>query len=114
MEQQEAADYCSLNNGCGVPGVRGGGAGGSFAHQGARGDGPTLLGLSPDVPVDIECNNEAAIALCKDRKKGQRVRHIDIIHYFVRDHVASGALSVYCKSEDNVSDCLNKALTKPI
>jgi hypothetical protein len=66
-------------------------------------------------PVIIECDNKAAISLCKDRKEGQRVKHIDIIHHFARDHVASGELSfVYCKSEDNVSDCLTKALAKPL
>jgi hypothetical protein len=66
-------------------------------------------------PLLIECDNKAAISLCIDRREGQRVKHIDIIHHFARDHVASGELSfVYCKSEDNVSDCLTKALAKPL
>jgi hypothetical protein len=66
-------------------------------------------------PVVIACDNKAAISLCKDRKEGQRIKHIDAIHHFARDHVASGELSsVYCKSEDNVSDCLTKALAKPL
>jgi hypothetical protein len=64
-------------------------------------------------PVVIRCDNKAALSLCKDRKEGQRVKHIDIIHHFARDHVASGELSfVYCKSAENVSDCLTKALTR--
>jgi hypothetical protein len=42
------------------------------------------------------------------------VKHIDIMH-FARDHVASGELVfLYCKSEDNVSDCLTKALPRPL
>jgi hypothetical protein len=66
-------------------------------------------------PVVIASDNKAAISLSKDRKEGQRVKHIDIIHHFARDHVASGELSfVYCKSEDNVSDCLTKASAKPL
>jgi hypothetical protein len=66
-------------------------------------------------PVVIACDNKAAISLCKDRKEGQRVKHIDIIHHFARDHVASGELQfVYCKSEENVSDCLTKALSWPM
>jgi hypothetical protein len=65
-------------------------------------------------PVVIACD-KAAISLCKDRKEGQRVKHIDIIHHFARDHVASGELQfVYCKSEENVSDCLTKALSWPM
>jgi hypothetical protein len=64
--------------------------------------------------VIIRCDNKAALSLCKDRKEGQRVKHI-VIHHFARDHVASGELSfVYCKSEENVSDCLTKALARPL
>ena len=73
--------------------------------------------LSEDLPfqgpLTIFCDNEAALTLCKDRKEGQRVKHIDIIHHFARDRVASGELQfVYCKSADNVSDCFTKALPK--
>jgi hypothetical protein len=54
-------------------------------------------------PVVITCDNKAAISLCKARKEGQRVKPIDIINPFARDHVANGELQfVYCKSEDNV------------
>jgi hypothetical protein len=75
--------------------------------------------LSSDLPlkgpVVIACDNTAAISLCKDCKEGQRVKHIDIIHHCACDHVASGELQfVYCKSEDNVSDCLTKALSWPM
>jgi hypothetical protein len=75
--------------------------------------------LSPDFllggPVIIRCDNKAALSLCKDRKEGHRVKHMDVIHHFARDHVASGELSfVYCKSEENVSDCLTKALSRPL
>lgn len=64
-------------------------------------------------PLSIFCDNQAALTLCKDRKEGQRVKHIDIIHHFARDRVASGELQfVYCKSVDNVSDCFTKALPK--
>jgi hypothetical protein len=66
-------------------------------------------------PVVIRCDNKAALSLCKDCKEGQRVKQIDVIHHFARDHVASGELSfVYCKSEENVSDCLTKALSRPL
>jgi hypothetical protein len=73
--------------------------------------------LSNDFPVrgplTILCDNQAAIALCQDRKEGQRVKHIDIVHHFARDRVASGELHfAYCKSADNCSDCLTKALPR--
>jgi len=64
-------------------------------------------------PLSILCDNKAAMLLCKDRKETQRSKHIDIIHHFARDHVATGQLQfVYCKSADNVSDCLTKALPR--
>jgi len=63
----------------------------------------------------VFCDNQAALTLCKDRKESQRVKHIDIIHHFARDHVASGELQlVYCRSEDNVSDVLTKALPRAV
>ena len=59
------------------------------------------------------CDNQAAPTLCQDRKGSQRVKHIDIIHHFARDHVASGELQfLYCRSEDNVSDVWTKALPR--
>jgi hypothetical protein len=77
-----------------------------------------LDSLSADVPlvgpVLFGCDNKTALSLCQDQKEGQRViKHIDIIHHFARDHVAIGELKfVYCKSEDNVSDCLTKGLPR--
>jgi hypothetical protein len=66
-------------------------------------------------PVVIRCDNKAALSLCKDRKEGQRVKHIDVIHHFARNHVASGELSfVYYKSDEIVSDCLTKELSRPL
>jgi hypothetical protein len=37
-----------------------------------------------------DCQREAAISLCKDRKDGQRVKHIEIVHHFASDHEPSG------------------------
>jgi hypothetical protein len=61
--------------------------------------------------VTIGCDNLAALSLCQERKKGQLFKHIDNIHQFARDHVASGELAFeYCKSDNNVNGCLTKAL----
>lgn len=69
--------------------------------------------LHSEGPLQIMCDNQAAIALCKERKEGQRVKHIDVVHHFARDRVELGEIEfVYCKSEDNVSDCLTKALRR--
>ena len=66
-------------------------------------------------PLTVFCDNQAALTLCQDRKESQRVKHIDIIHHFARDHVASGELQfLYCRSEDNASDVLTKALPRAV
>ena len=53
-----------------------------------------------DSPLIVFCCTQAALTLCQDRKESQRVKHIDIIHHFARDHVASGGLQfLYCRSE---------------
>jgi hypothetical protein len=61
--------------------------------------------LSTDLPLKdpivICCDDRAALSLCRDHKEGQRMKHIDVIHHFSRDHVESGALTfVYCNSCD--------------
>ena len=76
-----------------------------------------LQHLSNDFPIKgpltVLCDNKAALTLCNERKEGQRVKHIDTIHHFARDHVVSGELKFdYCRSADNVSDCLTKALPR--
>jgi len=64
-------------------------------------------------PLQIKCDNKAALTLCADVREGQRAKHIDIVHHFARERVASGELQFeYCRSEDNASDCFTKALPR--
>jgi hypothetical protein len=99
MVKQEAGHCSSIHDGCGVPGVWGCCTRGDVFAESTRGDGLAFVKLL----VGWEGDNKAALSLCKDRKEGQRVKHIDAIHHFACDHVASGELSfVYCKSVENV------------
>jgi hypothetical protein len=62
----------------------------------------------------VVCDNRATVSLWSDRKEAKLAKHIDIVHHFARILVANGELKfVYCKSKDNASDCLSKALPKP-
>jgi hypothetical protein len=84
------------------------GAAAREGHSLCKALGATAL-LSSDFPLGVPVvrrfDNRAALSLCQDCKDGQRMRRIDIIHHFARDHVASGKLSfVFCKSEENMSD----------
>jgi hypothetical protein len=63
----------------------------------------------------VLCDNTAAVSLCSDRKETKIAKHIDIVHHFAQDRFASVELKfVNCKSKDNVSDCLTKALPRPL
>jgi hypothetical protein len=56
------------------------------------------------------CDSKVAVSLRSDCKETKRVEH-----HSARDQVASGEPSfVYCKFEENVSDCLVKALVRPL
>jgi hypothetical protein len=74
---------------------------------------PIFLDFPLSGPTAVACDNKAALVLCKDCKGGQRSKRVDVIHHFARDHVMTWELDfVYCKSENNISDCLTKALTR--
>jgi hypothetical protein len=63
----------------------------------------------------IGCDSKAALSLCRDRKEGQLSKDIDMIHHFERDRVVTGEIEiVYCKSEENDSDCFTKALPRSL
>ena len=68
-----------------------------------------------DSALTVFCDNQAALTFSQDQKESQRVKHIDIIHHFARDDVASGKLQfLYCRSEEKVSDVLTKALPRAV
>ena len=59
----------------------------------------------------LYCDNQAAIALIKDRSFHARTKHIDICYHFIRFIVNSGSfLLVYCPTADMTADTLTKAL----
>jgi hypothetical protein len=58
-------------------------------------------------------DNQAAMYIADSSAASARSKHIDIHYHLVRDRVARGDISTsYVRSEDNVADCMTKALAE--
>ncbi|GJT51997.1 retrovirus-related pol polyprotein from transposon TNT 1-94 [Tanacetum coccineum] len=64
-----------------------------------------------DIP--IMCDNKGDIDLSKNPVKHSRTKHIEIRHYFLRDNIQKGNISIEkVLSEDNIADILTKPLKR--
>ena len=64
-------------------------------------------------PLNINCDNQGAIALAKDNKFHARTKHIDIRYHFIREAVEDGKILVkYIPTDDNTADIFTKPLAK--
>jgi Reverse transcriptase (RNA-dependent DNA polymerase)/Integrase core domain/GAG-pre-integrase domain len=62
-------------------------------------------------PVQMFCDNQAAIKLIKHPIASMRSKHIDVQHHFVRERAARGEVMFqYCPSSDMIADCMTKPL----
>jgi transposase InsO family protein len=65
----------------------------------------------PSSSIKIFCDNQATIALLNNPVTSARSKHIDVLHHFARERVARKEVSfTYCKSVDNMADCMTKIL----
>jgi hypothetical protein len=66
---------------------------------------------TPRSPLLILSDNQGAIALNKRHQNSKKLRHVDIRHHFVRNHVEAGRMRLEHVSSDNmVADIFTKAL----
>jgi len=73
-------------------------------------------GKSKGCPLTLNINsdNQGAIALAKDNKFHACTKHIDIRYHFIREAVEDGKISVkYIPTDDNTADIFTKPLSKP-
>jgi hypothetical protein len=61
--------------------------------------------------VPLLCDNESAIRMADNPVEHSRTKHIDIQHYFLRDHQQTGDIDIYHISTDNQ---LADIFTKPL
>ena len=73
----------------------------------------TLLGELgfPQPTTVLQCDNQPAIAIAQNLVTLGRIKHIDIKHHFIRQHILECALKVqWTPSLENVADIFTKAL----
>ena len=61
--------------------------------------------------IPLYCDNESAIKTAHNPVQHSRMKHIAIIHHFIRDHVAREDIVVnHVKTEDNLANIFTKPL----
>ena len=61
------------------------------------------------------CDNSSVINLSKNPIQRSRTKHIDIRHYFLRDHVLKGDISLeFIPTDNQITDILTKLLKEEI
>ena len=61
--------------------------------------------------VLLLCDNESAIKLTNNLVQHGRTKHIDVHHYFIRDHQQKGDISIESVgTEDQLADIFTKPL----
>ena len=67
-------------------------------------------GLKVDSPLIIREDNKACISFSKDPGEHKRTKHIDYRHFFVRDQVNDGEVSLtHVSSENQLADIFTKS-----
>ena len=69
------------------------------------------IGLSAQLPIQVNEDNQACISFSKDPRHHSRAKHIDTRYHFARDLVLDGVIGVqYCPTKEMVADVLTKAV----
>jgi hypothetical protein len=63
--------------------------------------------------VPLLCDNESAIRLANNPIEHSRTKHIDIRHYFLRDHQQKGDIDIFhISTENQLADIFTKPLNE--
>ena len=61
--------------------------------------------------IPMFCDNTSAIKIAENPVQHWKTKHIDVMYYFIREHVKNGTVELHCvPSEKQIADILAKAL----
>jgi hypothetical protein len=73
------------------------------------------LGRPQKEPTELKCDNQSAIAMCKNEGFHACTKHMDIRYHFIREAVENGTIIItYVPSTENIADIFTKALPRPL
>jgi hypothetical protein len=65
--------------------------------------------------VPLLCDNESAIKITCNLHEHSRIKHIDIRHYFLRDHTIKGDIMIsHVRTNEQLTDIFTKPLDERI
>ena len=63
--------------------------------------------------VPIKCDNTSNISISKNPVQHSRTKHVEIRHYFLRDHAQKWGITLeFVRTEDQLVDILTKPLNE--
>ena len=73
------------------------------------------MSRNPSLSVTIKCDNAGANEMADHKTDHGRTKHIDLRHFFVREHVAKQTVRIiYVPTGDNLADLLTKPVNQQI
>jgi hypothetical protein len=73
------------------------------------------LGFNLEKPVNLYCDNKAAISIAHNPVQHDRTKHVEVDRHFIKEKLTDGIISVpFVKSEDQLVDILTKAVSSRV
>jgi hypothetical protein len=70
------------------------------------------MGLQIELPIQLQVDNTGALFLAENSTTGQRTKHIDVRHHFIRNLIEDKIIEVkFVKTADNDADSYTKNLS---